>query len=82
MLRSPNDLSRSDRRFSWNWTAGILAVHGVLLLVLASILILNPTASEWIAQAVQAEFVGSPPPVIVPTQIARPGGQMRTARAD
>jgi hypothetical protein len=82
MLRSPNDLSRSDRRILWSWTAGILAVHGVLLLVLAGILIFHPVASEWIAQAVQAEFVGNPPPVIVPTQIAQPGRQMRTVQAD
>jgi hypothetical protein len=82
MQRSPNDLSRSDRRFLWSWTAGIVVVHAVLLLVLASILILRPVASEWIAQAVQAEFVGSPPPVIVPSQIAQPGGQMRTVWAD
>jgi hypothetical protein len=80
MQRSLNDLSRSDRRFLWNWTAGILAIHGVILLVLAGILILNPVASEWISQAVQAEFVGNPPPVIEPTQIARPDRQGRPER--
>ncbi len=82
MQGSLNDLSRSDRRFLWNWTAGILAIHGVILLVLAGILILNPVASEWISQAVQAEFVGSPPPVVVPTQLAQPGGQVRVVRTD
>jgi hypothetical protein len=71
MQRSPNDLNPSDRRFLRNWTAGILA--GIILLVLVSLMLNYPTASEWISQAVQAEFVGSPPPVIVPTQIARPG---------
>jgi hypothetical protein len=82
MQRSLNDLSRSDRRFLWSWKAGILAVHGVILLVLVSVLMRYPVASEWISQAVQAEFVGSPPPVIMPTQIAQPGGQVRTVRAD
>jgi hypothetical protein len=82
MQRSPNDLNRSDRRFLWNWTAAILAVHGILLLVLVSILILHPAASEWISQAVQAEFVGSPPPVIMPTQLAQPGEKVRVVRTD
>lgn len=82
MQRSPNDLSRSDRCYLRNWNAGILAVHAVLALVLVSILIRHPLAVEWISQAVQAEFVGSPPPVILPTQIAQPALQMRTVRAD
>ena len=82
MQRSPNDLSRSDRHYLWNWNAGILAVHAVLLLVLAGILISHPVASEWISQAVQAEFVGGPPPVILPTQVAEPLRQMRTVKAD
>jgi hypothetical protein len=82
MQRSPNDPSRSDRRYLWNWNAGILAVHAVLLLALASILISHPVASEWISRAVQAEFVGSPPPVILPTQVAEPLRQMRTVKAD
>jgi hypothetical protein len=82
MQRSPNDLGPSDRRFLWNWTAAILAVHGVIVLVLVGLILSYPAAPEWIAQAVQAEFVGNPPPVVVPTQIARPGTQMRTVRAD
>jgi hypothetical protein len=82
MQRSPNDLNPSDRRFLRSWTAGILAVHGIILLALISLIVSHPAASVWISQAVEAEFVGNPPPVIVPTQIARPDGQMRTVRAD
>jgi hypothetical protein len=78
MQRTPSDLSRSDRRFLWSWTAGIVAVHGIILLVL---ILSHPGASEWIAQAVQAEFVGGPPPVIVPVRIARPGGLVRIVMA-
>jgi hypothetical protein len=82
MQRSPNDSKPSDRHFLWNWTAGILAVHGLILLVLVSLVLSHPSASEWISQAVQAEFVGNPPPVIMPTQIAQPRGQVRTVRTD
>jgi hypothetical protein len=79
-MRSPNDLNPSDRRFLSNWTALILAAHGVFFLVLVGLLIRSPAASEWISQAVQAEFVGNPPPVIQPTQIARPDRQGRSDR--
>jgi hypothetical protein len=82
MQRSPNDLKPSDRRFSWSWTGGILAVHGIILLVTISLILSYPAASVWISQAVEAEFVGNPPPVIVPTQIAQPRGQVRTVRTD
>ena len=81
MQRSPNDSNPSDRRFLWSWTAGILAAHGVILLVLIALVIRSPAASDWISQAVQAEFVGNPPPVIVPTQIAQPSSRVRTVRA-
>jgi hypothetical protein len=82
MQRSPNDLSPSDRRFLRSWTAGILAVHGIVVLVLVSLIVSYPAASAWISQAVQAEFVGNRPPAIVPVQIAQPGGQMQTVSAE
>jgi hypothetical protein len=82
MQRSPNDLNPSDRRLVRNWTAGILAVHGIVVVVLIGLVLSHPAASDWISQAVQAEFVGNPPPVIVPTQIAKPSGQVRTVRRD
>jgi len=72
----------SDHRFLWNWTAGILAVHGVIVLVLVGLILSYPAASRWISQAVRAEFVGNPPPLTGPTQIARPDTQMQTVRAD
>ncbi len=74
--------SPSDRRFLWNWTAGILAVHGVIVLVLVGLILSYPAASTWISQAVQAEFVGNSPPLTRLTQIARPDTQMQTVRAD
>jgi hypothetical protein len=79
-MRSPNDVNPSDRRFLRNRTALVLAAHGVILLVLVGLLIRSPAASEWISQAVQAEFVGNPPPVIQPTLIARPDHQGRSER--
>jgi hypothetical protein len=76
MQRSSNGSNSSDHRFLWNRTAGILAVHGVIVLVLVGLVLSYPAVSEWIAQSVQAEFVGNQPP------ISGPGTQMRTVRAD
>ena len=64
-------------RLSWNWTAVILTVHAVIFLTLVGLAVGYPGASEWISQAVQAEFVT---PTLAPTQLAQPAGQMQTAR--
>jgi hypothetical protein len=62
-------------------TAGVilLAVHGVLLLVLAGVVLCSPRAGGWISETVQAEFVGGEPPVMAPTQFAQPVGDMWAA---
>jgi hypothetical protein len=50
------------------------------LLVLA---IAQPSASNWISEAVQAEFAGfGGMPDETPTQVARPAMQIRTVRAN
>jgi hypothetical protein len=75
-----NPASVSHRSFG---TAGavLLAVHGVLLLLLAGVVLCSPHAGEWISETVQAEFVGAEPPVIAPTQFAEPVGGMWAASA-
>jgi hypothetical protein len=73
--------SQPHRRFG---TAGrlLLAVHGVLLLLLAGLVLSrSPSAGEWISETVAAEFVGAEPPVIAPTQFAEPVGDMSSASA-
>jgi hypothetical protein len=64
-------------------TAGtaLLAVHGVLLLLLAGVVLCSPDAGERISETVAAEFVGAEPPIIAPTQLARPVGDMWSANA-
>jgi hypothetical protein len=65
------------------WTAGtaVLAAHGVLLLILAAVVFATPDAGEWISDTVQAEFVGPDVPPM-PTQLARPAGEMWTVGAN
>ena len=57
----------------------LLVVQGMLLLLFAGVVLCTPRAGEWISETVQAEFVGAEPPVIAPTQFARPVGDMWSA---
>jgi len=55
----------------------ILAAHGLLLLVLVTLDVNYPAASEWVSAAVQAEFVNPDITSGSPTQIAQPAEQMQ-----
>jgi hypothetical protein len=62
---------------------GFLALPALLLVTLLGMAIVNPKASSWISQAVEAEFADfSAPPQLAPTQIARPSTAIRTVRAN
>jgi hypothetical protein len=77
------DFKRPDsppRRPASDPGIAIIAACGGVALLLITLAMSNPKASEWIAQAVQAEF-GGDQPAQVPTQIAEPGGQPRSVRA-
>jgi hypothetical protein len=78
--RSTKDLSLSNRRHARDWTAGMLAVCGVILLTLLGLVMSHTAASDWIAQAAQAEFVGSD--VYTPTEFARSNEQTWMVTAD
>jgi hypothetical protein len=75
MQRRQRHRDSAGRRFVWGAGATVLAVHGVLLLMLAALVIGTPHAIEWISDTVQAEFVGPDAPV-TPTQFAQPAGEM------
>ena len=62
---------------------GFLALPVVLLVTLLGLAIINPKASSWISQAVEAEFADfSAPPALTPTEMARPSMAIRTVRAN
>jgi len=81
MQRSPDNFGR-DRQVVWSWTAIVLAVHAIILLTLVGLAVGYPGASEWISQAVQAEFVDRVAPPAAPAQIAQPVQEMRIVRTD
>jgi hypothetical protein len=80
MPRAFDKLDQQENRTQWKWTAGIAATFVVLaLFVLMSS---SPTASNWVSDAVQAEFASSNmTPAQAPVQTAQPGHQIRTVRA-
>ena len=70
---------KSDNQIHRNWNFGFFALPALAAIALLAFLIAKPTASNWIADAAQAEFVGmnfAPDPA--PTQIARPAMAIRT----
>jgi len=81
MQRYQLNQDRAGHRFVWTAGTAFLAAHGVLLLILATLVIASPHAGEWISDTVQAEFVGPDVPVM-PTQLAQPAGEMRTVGAN
>jgi hypothetical protein len=65
------------------WGLGLLALPALLAVTLIGLAIAQPSTSNWISEAVQAEFAGfDAMPQIAPTQFARPSMEFRTVRAD
>jgi hypothetical protein len=82
MLRPQGHFKPVRRRSFWNSSAIILAVNGLISLILVGLAISCPPASQWISEAVQAEFAGIVVPDTPPTKIAQPSQQTQTARND
>ncbi len=65
------------------WGVGFLALPALLALALIGLAIVQPAASNWISEAVQAEMAAfNPIPEVAPTQLARPVMEIRTVRAE
>jgi hypothetical protein len=65
------------------WGIGIFALPVLLAMTLIGLAIFQPAASNWISEAVQAEFApANTAPEPAPTQIARPAMEMRTVRTN
>ena len=65
------------------WGIGFLVLPVVLAIALLGLAIVQPATSNWIAETVQAEFIGNS--VVrgqAPAQLAQPGMQIRTVRAN
>jgi hypothetical protein len=80
MPRAFDRLDQQENRTQWKWTAAIAGTFVVL--ALAALMSNSPTASNWVSDAAQAEFVSSNiTPQQAPVQTARPADLIRTVRA-
>jgi hypothetical protein len=82
MQQSQRNPDSAGRRFAWTDGTTVLVVHGVVLAILACLALSSPHAVEAISQSLQAEFVGPDAPVVQPTRLAQPAGDMWTLGAD
>jgi hypothetical protein len=65
--RSGENANRTQR----SWSLGFFALPVVLVIVLVALAMTQPTASNWISEAAQAEFVGTDVAPVMPTQLAQ-----------
>jgi hypothetical protein len=73
---------QSGNRTQRSWSVGFFAFPILLVIALIGLALAQPAASNWISEAVQAEFGGSNlTPEIAPAPLAKPAMQIRTVRA-
>jgi hypothetical protein len=78
-----NQSNRNQKSIREKCGFGFIILPMVIAVVLIALAFIQPSESNWIAESVQAEFTGDVAmPVEAPTQIARPGMNMRTVRVD
>ncbi len=67
-----------------NWGSGIFALPLLATIGLVGLALNHPSASNWMSEAVKAEFAGAhvSPPEVASTPGAQPAMAIRTVRAD
>jgi hypothetical protein len=72
-----------DKNAHPGWGLGVLAIAASVAVTLLAMAVVQPAGSNWIAEAAQAEFVGSvPTPNMALTQFARPAFEIRAVRTN
>ena len=73
--KQPRDAKSAYR----NWNIKLFALPILLVVALISFVVSHPSASKWISDAAQAEFVGTD--ITPATIVARPTNEIRTVKA-
>jgi hypothetical protein len=74
---------KADNNFQPNWSIGFFALPALVAIALIGLAVIHPGASNWISDAVQAEFVGSnSAQEAAPVQLAQPDTAIRTIKAE
>jgi hypothetical protein len=83
MQGSFDKTGETSTRLYQRWGVGLLAVPVMIAIALVGLASIQPAASNWISESVQAEFVGTNlAPEMAPTQLAQPTRPVRTVRAN
>ena len=74
--------ARDGRSAYRNWDIKLFALPVFLAAALIGFVVSHPGVSKWVADAAQAEFVGTDlvPDLAPPTRLAGPKSEMRTVR--
>ncbi len=77
--KPPRDDQSSDR----GWDIKLVALPILLVIALIGLAISHPSASRWISEAAQAEFVGTDfvTDLAPPTRLAQPTNEVRIVRS-
>jgi hypothetical protein len=83
-MHGPFDRSgESDNSTYRSWGFGFLALSALFAIMLAGLAIAQPSASNWISEAAQAEFAATIlVPDATPTRLAKPAMEIRTVGAN
>ena len=74
---------RDGQRSSGRWDIKLVALPILVVIALVGLVVSSPNASRWIAEAAQAEFVGTDlvPDLAPPTRLALPANEIRVVRS-
>lgn len=77
--RPPRDDQSSDR----GWDIKLVVLPVLVVIAIIGLALSHPSASKWISDAAQAEFVGTDfvPNLAPPTRLAQPSNEIRTVRS-
>ena len=82
MHGSLDKAGKNENTIYQRWGMGFLALPALFVIALLVLATMQPATSNWISDAVEAEFAGiSVMPEAAPAQLARPDMEIRTVRA-
>lgn len=83
MPMSMKELDQTYRRTYRRLITGIFILYGTSLLMVLSLLVINPKVSAWASQAAQSTFVtASAPTPPAAMRLAQPATPMQTVKAE
>jgi hypothetical protein len=83
MPMSMKELDQTYRRTYRRLITGVFILYGTSLLMVFSLLVINPKVSSWISQAAQSTFVtASAPTAPTSLRLAQPARRMQTVKAE